>query len=473
MQKKMTLICNEVLGQVSPGSRERAKIEALAKKLQKRVASVAKRLRVKTEVRVEGSVAKDTWLSREPDIDVFMCVPTTVPRKSLGDVCLKVARKAMEGSKQIERFAEHPYLEAFVEGTRVNIVPCYAAKRGEWLSATDRTPFHTDYMNKHLNEQLRSEVRLLKKFMKGIGVYGAEIRVGGFSGYLCELLVLHCGSFVDVLEAFARHRERIIVDIEGHYRSREKEVNLLFSEPLVVVDPVDKARNVASAVQSQKLYDFMTAAQAFLKMPNARFFFPAKTRALSVKGIEQRLQKRGSAVVFVIFECVKAVPDVLWGQLYRSQRSLRKLVELNDFKLLRDAAWSDERSLNMLVFELEQCCISPLKLHFGPPLDKESECERFIAKYVDNADAVCGPFVEDGRWVVLVRRRFTDACALLEEKLRDGGRNAGVAEGVSETLKKGFSVLVNDEIAKVYRMNRESAVFLTEFLSGRPKWLEA
>jgi tRNA nucleotidyltransferase (CCA-adding enzyme) len=309
--------------------------------------------------------------------------------------------------------------------------------------------------------------------MKGIDVYGAEIRVGGFSGYLCELLVLHCGSFVDVLEAFARHRERIVVDIEGHYRSREKEVNLLFSEPLVVVDPVDKARNVASAVQSQKLYDFVAAAQAFLKTPSAKFFYPTKTRALSIRGIEQRLQKRGSAVVFVVFEGVETVPDVLWGQLYKSQRSLQKLMELNDFKLLRDAVWSDEKSLNMFVFELEHWCISPVKLHLGPPLERESECERFIAKYVDNADAVCGPYVKGGRWVVLVRRRFTDACTLLKEKLRDGGRNAGVAEGVSQTLKKGFDVLVNEEIARVYERNKEFAVFLTEFLSGRPKWLEA
>ena len=31
--------------------------------------------------------------------------------------------------------------------------------------------------------------------MQGIGVYGAEIKVGGFSGYLCELLVMKYGGF--------------------------------------------------------------------------------------------------------------------------------------------------------------------------------------------------------------------------------------------------------------------------------------
>ncbi len=61
----------------------------------------------------------------------------------------------------------------------------------------------------------------------------------------------------------------------------------------------------------------------------------------------------------------------------------------------------------------------------------------------------------------------------MKERLKDGGRNAGVAEGISQILRKGFKVLVNGEIAAVYEGNGEFAVFLTEFLSGRPGWLEA
>jgi hypothetical protein len=57
--------------------------------------------------------------------------------------------------------------------------------------------------------------------------------------------------------------------------------------------------------------------------------------------------------------------------------------------------------------------------------------------------------------------------------LRDGGRDAGVSEQISQVLKKGFKVFVNEEIAEVYGKNGEFAAFLTDFLSGRPKWLEA
>jgi tRNA nucleotidyltransferase (CCA-adding enzyme) len=471
MKNKVADVLGVVLKRVTPDAGERSEIEALAKKLEKRVAAAADKLGVKAKVRVEGSLAHDTWISGEPDIDVFMRVSPSIPRAQLAEVCLKVARLAMKGSRQVERFAEHPYLEAFVDDTRVNIVPCYVARPGEWLSATDRTPFHTDYINKHLNAEMRSEARLLKRFMKGTGVYGAEIKIGGFSGYLCELLVLHYKTFLETVGAFAGHKQRLVIDIEGFYRDRKKELDLLFEEPLVVIDPVDKARNVASAVRKQRLYTLIAASRPFLKKPKLDFFYPPKTVPLSVAKMREELKKRGSKSVFVVFGRVDAVADILWGQLYKSQRSLRKLIELSDFRVLRELPWSDEMGLNMFVFELEDCCVSPVKLHLGPPLDKEKECERFVAKHTGKASTVCGPYVQDGRWVVLVKRKYTDACDLLKEKLEDGGKSAGVAEGLSQVLKKGFDVFVNEEIVKVYEKNKVFAVFLTDFLVGKPKWL--
>jgi tRNA nucleotidyltransferase (CCA-adding enzyme) len=465
-------VCMEVLKHVTPEKAERVKIEALTKRLEDNLAKISRDFGVEAVVRVEGSVAKDTWLSGEPDIDIFMRVPTTMPRKSLGDVCLKIARKATEGARQVERFAEHPYLEAFINDIRVNIVPCYDVKRGEWLSATDRTPFHTDYIRERLNEQMRGEVRLLKKFMKGIEVYGAEIKIGGFSGYLTELLILHHGTFIKTLNAFACYKQPIIIDIENYYSEREKELKLLFKEPLVVIDPIDKGRNVASAVQSQKLHTFIAAARAFLKSPSLKFFYPPKTKPLTVHEAKNLLKKHGSTIVFLTFKKVNAVPDILWGQLYRSQRSLRKFIELNDFKILRDAAWSDEQSLSAFIFEVEQRNLSAVKKHLGPPMEKKKECENFLRKYMHNPDVVSGPYIADGRWVVELKRKTTDIVKLLNEGLENGGRKVGVAEKISHAIKESFKVLVNEEIINVYAKNRVFAEFLTEFLSGKPKWLE-
>ncbi len=470
---KIAKVIDEVRKKITPTPAERKRLEQLAKELELKVSAACEALGVEATVRVEGSMAKDTWIGGDPDIDVFMRLPTSVSWKQLGEVGLNVAKKATKGNQQIERFAEHPYLETFVNGTRVNIVPCFDSKPGEWQSATDRTPYHTDYVNRCLRKPYRNEVRLLKKFMKGIGVYGAEIKIGGFSGYLCELLVLNFGGFAKTLQAFSQHTPKRIVDIEGFYAKRQRELDLLFKERLVVVDPVDQARNVASAVQPQKLYTFAAASRAFLAAPSIEFFYPLKIHPLSVEELQSTIAAKGSSLVFLTFDRVDAVPDVLWGQLYRTLKALRKQLELNDFTVLRDAVWGEDKAVfAVFFFELESRVLPLVKKHLGPPLELSKECERFLTKYSDNSEVVAGPFIEDGRWVVELRRKFTDAADLLLAKVKSGGRDVGVAKLISSALQKNFLVLVGGDIREHYAYNEGFAEFLTDFLSGKPFWLE-
>jgi tRNA nucleotidyltransferase (CCA-adding enzyme) len=466
-------VTEQILKRISPTHADRAKVEAITSELEQKVAAACKQEGVPAVVRVEGSVAKDTWLRENPDIDIFMRLPTEIPRKNLGAVGLKIARKAAEGYEQLERFAEHPYLEVIVDEYHADIVPCYEARPGEWQSATDRTPYHTDYIKQHLTEGLRGEVRLLKKFMQGIGVYGAEIKVGGFSGYLCELLIMKHGSFKQTVEAFAHYNKRVTVDIKGYYAERQNDLKLLFPEPLVIVDPVDKGRNVASAVQPEKLYDFVAAARAFQQTPIVDFFYPLETKPYTTTKLRNRLESRGSSTVFLVVDQVPAVPDVLWGQLYKTKRSLGRLIALGDYRILKDAVWSNEKDLSVFVFELEQQRLPNVKKHLGPPLEREPECKSFLAKYAGNPQVISGPFVEDGRWVVLLPRKTTDAAALLTEKLAGGGKNAGIADLIAESIRKRHRVLVNAEITQMYAENKDFAVFLTDFLMGKPFWLRS
>jgi tRNA nucleotidyltransferase (CCA-adding enzyme) len=470
MASPLEEIIAEVLKSVTPNSVNRKCVLSLANRLIRKVREVAKERGVEAKIRVEGSVAKDTWLRQEPEIDIFMRIPKTMPREAFGTVCLEIARNATKGLKQIERFAEHPYLEAFVDKVRVNIVPCYNVKRGEWISATDRTPFHTDYVKPLLDEKKAGEVRLLKRFMKGVGVYGAEIKVGGFSGYLCELLVLNYGSFLKVLRAVGDWKEIPIIDYEGHYQDTGK-IKKIFKESFVIVDPVDKGRNVAAAVRKERLDEFITASRAFLRNPNKFFFYQPKVEALGSKELVNKINARGEAIVFVRFGAVTAVPDILWGQLYKSQRSIRKMLQRYDFTVLRDEIWSDETNLSVLIFEVKHRFLPNVKMHLGPPLRKKFECEKFLLKHVGADSTVSGPRVEGGRWVVEVKRKYLDVVNLLNERLGDGGRHIGVAELVSRALADSMEVLVNTEILKLYSANSEFAMFLTEYLYGKPRWL--
>jgi len=299
MQTDLEALTLQVLKKITPTPEEYRKVEALSRHVEQKVLEACQQQAVNAVVRIEGSIAKDTWLKENPDIDLFIRLPTTVSREKLGEVGLNIAKVAAHGAtKIIECYAEHPYLEVLIDELRVDIVPCYDANPGEWQSATDRTPYHTDYIKQHLTLKMREEVRLLKQFLQGIGVYGAEIKIGGFSGYLCELLILTYGSFIQTVQAFADYSKRVVIDPEHHFLGKENEVVSLFFEPLVVVDPVDKARNVASAVQAEKLYTFIGAARAFLQSPSEGFFFAPKSLPLTVEDLKSVLW-----IIMVLFYC--------------------------------------------------------------------------------------------------------------------------------------------------------------------------
>ena len=473
MDPMLRQIISAVLKRTVPSPEERSKAYSLSKKLRERVLASAEDAELEIKVNVEGSIAKNTWLRESPEIDIFMYVPPSVPKEELGTAYLNLAKRALAGAKQIERFAEHPYLEAIVDGTRVNVVPCYLVKRGEWKSATDRTPFHTRYVKPLLNEKLSNQIRLLKRFMKGIGVYGAEIKIGGFSGYLCELLILFYGSFLRTIQAASDWKRRTEIDIESHYEGRLGELQFLFSESFVIVDPVDNRRNVASAVREERLSEFIAASRAFLGEPNIRFFFPDETKPMTAQQLIHAMKNRGSTITFVFSGSVNVVPDVLWGQLYKSQRSLKRLLKRNDFRVIQDAIFSDEKNLNIFLLEVETPSLPALKKHMGPPLVRRMECRRFLKKHVNSPHTLSGPRIQDERWVVDLKRKHSNLLELLQATLKDGGQQVGVAKQIAQAFTDNLRILIGEEILLTYSdpLHKDFAMFLTEYMAGKPRWL--
>jgi hypothetical protein len=85
---------------------------------------------------------------------------------------------------------------------------------------------------------------------------------------------------------------------------------------------------------------------------------------------------------------------------------------------------------------------------------------------------VSGPYIENGRWAVELKRKHTDIAEFLFEKLKNGGKDSGVAELVSKAFQEKLEILVNAEAIDAYQSNNEFLKFLTDFLSGKPFWLE-
>jgi len=470
-ESKMRKICREVLRKAIPRERERRETLQFSEGLAEKLLRELEKAGFEAEARVEGSIAKDTWLAGEKDIDLFILIPKTCGREGLSKV-LPVAKK-VAGENWLEAYAEHPYIQAKIEDFTVEFVPCFKLERAEdVVSSVDRTPFHTLYVKNRLDPKAKDEVRLLKRFMRGIGTYGAEIKIGGFSGYLCEILTLHYGSFLELLKSASEWREGEVIDLEGYYRGREEEAQKIFPEPLVVVDPVDKGRNVASAVRVDRLSEFIAASRMFLRKPGSHFFYPKETEPFTVHELARTIDSRGAALVFLKTGGVRAVPDVLWGQLYRSQRALRNLMLQQGFTLIRDDVWSDEETVNIFIFESYFPLLPGVEKHLGPPIGKPKECDKFLEKHLRSKHRFSGPMIEGNRWVVERRRKYTNVADLLKSELADGGERIGIASLISQAFSSSFEVWVNHEAQEFYSKNAGFASFLTEYLKGKPRWLQ-
>ena len=323
----MDALLQKVLKRIKPTPQEERRI----KRAEDKVRSLLEEMKGVfsfQEIVFTGSTAHGTNLRGSSDIDVFLLYPKDVERNRIEEEVKEMARRL--GGTLL--YAEHPYFRLKIDGIDVDVVPAYKIREGERiLSATDRTPLHNIYVLRHLDEGKKDEVRLLKAFLKGIGAYGAEIRVEGFSGYLCELLIIKYGDFLSVLRAAANWRKGEYIDLEGKGRVKER-------RPLIVVDPVDPERNVAHAVSEESLSLFITAARAFLKESSERFFFPRRPR-LSPSKVKELLDERRSRVVLVATRYEDGfVPDNVWGQLKRFERLFKRQMEIKDnFVLQTDA----------------------------------------------------------------------------------------------------------------------------------------
>lgn len=461
-------VCAQVLDRIEPTPAERERTHHLAESLRRRVTTAVAAAQLEAHVVVGGSVAKDTWLRGEADIDLFILFPSGLSKRQLGEHGLRVAREAMTGHPTRERYAEHPYLEAFIDELRVNIVPCFNAQPGQWRSAADRSPHHTRYVNERLGDgELRRGIRLLKRFAKGVEVYGAEIRVGGFSGYLCELLVIHSQSFRQAIEDITQWQLGHIIDVARQYRGRREEIPRLFDQPLIVIDPVDAYRNVAAAVTTDSLSRLVSAAKRFRVTPSTRFFFPEDPEPMPSPAMAQRLGTLDYDVVFVAFESAVTVPDVLWGQLYKSAKLLGRQLTRNGFTVLTSAVWSDEVRTSVYAYALEARRIPRVRRHVGPPFDSGGASD-FLEKHTTSTATAIGPWLDGKRWYVGVRRPHTDAIALLQTVLGDRGQGAGKTWG---DTWKNVRLWGNEECLPLYRSDRGFARFLCDFIDGKPKWL--
>ncbi|MFH0956794.1 MAG: CCA tRNA nucleotidyltransferase [Candidatus Aenigmatarchaeota archaeon] len=461
------LLLKKVLKRVIPTEKDREKTEEALKRIRAETQNVVKPLGI--GYTLAGSYLRDTWLPDKKEFDIFIMFPEKVPRERLekdGLSAGKAIAKAL-GAKVTIAYAEHPYVKATVGGYMVDFVPCYDIKEpGRIKSAVDRTPHHNTYILKRLTGELSSEVRLLKQFCKGTGVYGSDLKVEGFSGYLTELLIIKYRTFRNVLSE-ARHWEagKIFIDLEGHHGQHPGPKDMFPGQPLAVIDPVDRNRNVAAAVSCASFEKFRARCASFLESPDESYFFPRK-ETLSAGALSSAFRKRKTFPLAVVFSRPAGiVDDIVFPQMRRSARRMEGMLSGADFRVMGSGVFCGEKECAVFL-ELEVWTLPSVRRVVGPTVFSCAHSGEFRKKYEGEGRL----FVDGQDWVAEVGREVTEAQKALSVALKKSDAalmGAGIASHVARGIGKGFSILSGAGLFSKARSSKGFAAFLTEYLKSQ------
>jgi len=375
------------------------------------------------ELEFGGSYAKDTWLSKDADIDIFIKFKKTISEEKLESISKKIGFESLKKYSPYVRYSQHPYVEAKIKNTKINIVPCYDVKIGEWKSAADRSPFHTKFMKKSLTLKMKNEVRVLKTFLKSNGIYGAEIAKQGFSGYISEVLILEFGSFENLIISISKIKENQIIG----------KTSKSFDTSIVVIDPIDSNRNLAAAISNENIGKFILISRALKEKPSLEFFKNKKPKISN---------NFWNNLLIIKFNFKSRSPDIIWGQIKRATSTLSTQLELEGFTVLRSKSYTDQQKEVYLLFFLESTKISEIYQKKGPEFFREDSTHSFISKNLKNAELVW--VGNDKKIISLEKRKHVDAVSFMKEFL-EKNLQVGIPKGLQNDFKRGFKVFVGNK----------------------------
>lgn len=380
-------LTKEVLAKIEPRKDERASALKKVEFFLKALNAELKRQKVKAKAVLGGSYAKDTWLSGDYDVDVFVQFDLSLKEKNISDLLERALKKwpfeRIHGSR--DYFWVRDQL-------RFEIVPVLKIKKpSDAQNVTDFSPLHVKWVNDR-GAKFKGDIRLVKKFCKAAKCYGAESYIRGFSGHVVDILVIFYRGFLPLLKAATVWEPKVVIDFSKVYKGNALlMLNTSKTEgPLVLVDPVQPERNAAAALTEENLFRFIDAAKSFLKNPTVRHF---EERELDFA----KLAKRGH-LVRVKVKSGEGKEDVAGTKLVRAFEFVRD--RLKDFQVV-DSGWVwDKKADGEWWFVLKTDELPKIEEWKGPPLEMKSAVEKFKGIYADT-------FTRDKRvWARVPRKEW-------------------------------------------------------------------
>ena len=431
MIKNSTQIEKKILEKITPSFQDKKRIQDIIQDLKKRIEKEIKKYDLQLSIELVGSTAKGTFLKDNADIDLFILFPKNVSRNKLQQVGLSLGRSILKN--QEECFAEHPYIRGTFNDFKTEIVPCYKIESAsQKLSAVDRTPLHTKYIQKHLLKSQRKEVLLFKQFLRGIGCYGAETEIEGFSGYLCEILIIKYSTFQSLI-------------INAQNWNFGKKISLKngkipdFDTPLIFIDPVDSERNVSSALSKEKFSLFIIACREYTKNPRITFFFPNQIKPWTINKIKKKIEK--NHYIGIKIKKPSIIQENLYPQVRKAIRSIKELCERYGFTILDNKFHISETSIFMILLP-KSLTISKTKIHMGPPIIMKKNSNDFINRWNENNRTIKKPYKKNGRLYVEIERVYTNIEQLFKEEVK----KLNLGKHLNKIVQNNFIILKQEDL---------------------------
>ena len=448
----MNEIEKQVLQKITPTHDYREGLKKTVEEIRVILKSQIKKRKLPVTVELVGSIAKDTYLMNNMDIDFFLCFPTNYEKEEIAKHALSIGKSFLKNTE--ESYAEHPYLRGYYKDFYTEIVPCYKIENAKQkLSAVDRTPLHTKYVKENITEKQKQDVRLFKQFLKGINCYGAEAQIQGFSGYLCEIIILYYKSFEDTIKNASEWKNGIKLSIK-------KGKHPDFNTPLIFIDPVDPDRNVASALSKEKFMLFKKACKEYNKNPKHEFFFPNPIKSWNIEKIKKIIEEQNASYTGVQFKKPDIIDENLYPQIRKTIKNIKSELKRNDFKIFDSTYFIDKKNI-YIILKTKKEPLSKTMIHTGPPITKKENSKQFLKKWEKHNDLVKGPYKKDNRWFVEIERQHTEITNFLEEKLQ----TFSIGKDLETIVKEKYKIV---EIKDLLKENLR--VYWTDYLDKKNPW---
>lgn len=345
---------------------------------------------------VGGSIAKGTWLKGSHDIDIFVLF---IDGDNISERLERVLKKTFGKIERVH--GSRDYFSVRNKGFDFEVIPVIkVCSYKDARNVTDVSPLHVQWVNCHLSEKMKDDVRLLKQFCKSCGAYGAETFIKGFSGYVLEVLVANYGSFEKLIRSAVRWKRGDVVGNAGVELDRNK------LSPLVVIDPVQPERNANAALSLEKFERFKKACKGFLKKRSIEFFIE--------KGVLLKDLKKHD-LVFVA-KPLKGKRDIVGTKLLKAFEEVRDNLESKEFGVESCGWWWNREGEAYFWFDVKRKKLSKVVKHYGPPVGKKENLEEFKKRHKGREI-----HKENGRVFVNLKRRFVDVYDFVDYLIKEEG----------------------------------------------------